>query len=107
MNGTKMKKHAVAVLLLSSTMVMASCNHSNPDSSSVVDSSVSSSEYPISTVDGVIRFSDTRPSDFEIGTTTNLEDYITVTVADSWRIETKDTKVVEIKGHNVRDERKD
>ena len=102
MNGTKMKKHAVAVLLLSSTMVMASCNHSNPDSSSVVDSSVSSSEYPISTVDGVIRFSDTRPSDFEIGTTTNLEDYITVTVADSWRIETKDTKVVEIKGHNVK-----
>ena len=29
----------------------------------------------------------------QIGSTTNLEDYITVTVADSWRIETKDTNV--------------
>lgn len=101
MNGIKIKKHAAAILLLSCTMVMASCNNPGTVASSASDTTASSSEEPLSTVDGVIRFSSSCPTDLQIGSTTNLEDYITVTVADSWRIETKDTNV-QIDGHNIK-----
>lgn len=98
----KKKSIALTLLALAGAVGMVACSGGNEESSS----SAPVSEEPTSsesaaTVAGRIVVNSKMPSEIEVNTTLDLEQYVTVTKVDTWSVET-DSDNIKIDGHKIK-----
>ena len=96
----KKKSIVLTLLALAGAATMVACSGGNEEKSSSVTEEPTSSESA-ATVAGRIIVNSKMPSEIEVNTTLDLEQYVTVTKVDTWSVET-DSDNIKIEGHKIK-----